>query len=146
MDSVLRRATPLVLLVLAGLAWFEAWLPGHAELAARFGDDAVLRFVLGLLCLYMVMLVIERQRLEHSFKQLLAAFKEFHELTRSGAAASEAPRAKREAAEILVAALTSDDLEVRESAAVHLQRLTGEDLGDDAGAWRSWLASQPKEL
>ncbi len=51
-------------------------MPGHSELAARFGEDAVLRFVVGLLCVYMVMLVVERQRLEVAFKQLLGAFKD----------------------------------------------------------------------
>ena len=144
MDTFLRRATPLVLLALAALAWFGAWMPGHSELAARFGDDAVLRFVVGLLCIYMVMLVVERQRLEVSFKQLLGAFKDYHQQARSGMPTSEAPEAKREAAQILVGALSSADPELRETALVHLKRLSGEDFGADADAWRSWLDSESK--
>ena len=140
MDSFLRRATPVVLLLLAALAWFEKWLPGHEAVASRFGDDAVLRFVLGLLCVYVVLLVVECQRLEQAFKQLLGAFKDFHaQARRGGTAGAESAAAKREAVELLVAALSSGDLAIRQKARKHLARLTGEDLGEDPQAWRAWL-------
>ncbi len=143
MDGFLRRATPIVLLVLAGLAWFEKWLPGHETMASRFGDDAVLRFVLGLLCVYMVMLVLERQRLELSFKQLLGAFKEFHEMARTDGSPAQVEGKKREAIELLLAALGGADAAIRASAASHLKRLTGQDLGEDPQAWQAWWAQQP---
>ncbi len=148
MDSFLRRATPLVLLVMAALAWFEKWLPGHAALAESFGENAVLRFVTGLLCIYMVMLVLERQRMEMTFKQVLSAFRDFR--TGAGAAAGAAgaaaapgaAEAEREAVSILIAALESGDSAVRANAAAHLQRLTGLDHGEDAAAWRGWLSQR----
>ena len=143
MDGFLRRATPIVLLALAGLAWFEKWLPGHETMASRFGEDGVLRFVLGLLCLYMVMLVVERQRLEQGFKQLVGAFKDFHEQSRAAGSPAQAGSAKREAVELLVAALGSPDAEIRKNSVSHLKRLTGQDLGEDPQAWQAWWAQQP---
>lgn len=142
MDGFLRRATPIVLLVLAGLVWFEKWLPGHEVMAGRFGDDGVLRFVLGLLCVYMVMLVLERQRLEQAFKQLLGAFKDFHEQVRPAGSAAGAEDKKREAVQLLVAALGSADAAVRSNAVTHLRRLTGLDLGEDPKSWQAWWAQQ----
>ena len=142
MDRFLRRATPLVLLVLAGLAWFETWLPGHQVIAKNFGDDAVLRFVTGFLCIYMVMLVLERQRMEQTFKQVLLAFREFRGGAPGAKPGPDARDAQREAVQILVGALDSPDESVRKTSAVHLKRLTGLDLGEDAAAWRRWLAAQ----
>ena len=107
-------------------------------------ETAAAVVVMGLLCIYMVMLVLERQRLEQAFKQMLGAFKDFHEQARGGVGASDAPRAKWEAVELLSAALESSDADVRQNAVVHLKRLTGQDFGEDAGAWQAWLASQPK--
>jgi hypothetical protein len=139
MDRFLRRVTPILLLALAGLAWFERWVPGHERLAEHFGPDGVLRFVTGLLCVYMAMVVAERQRMQRDFKEVLDAFRTFHSEsrdTRTDAAA------QREAIEILIGALASGDAAVRESSALHLRRLTGQDLGTDAAAWRRWLATQ----
>lgn len=139
MNSFLARATPLVLLALAVLAWFGELLPGHEQLVRTFGDDVVLRFVTGLLCIYMVLLVIERQRMERNFKQVLGAFRDFH----GKAGGGEVPAAaQREAVEILVGALRSEDPEVRRNAQTHLERLTGQKLGEDPEAWSGWLAQQ----
>ena len=142
MNSFLRRATPLVLLVMAGLAWFGPMLPGYGSIRDALGDGAVLRFVVGVLCLYMVMLVAERQRMEAAFKDVLGAFRSFH-LQRgttetgagpnvSGVAAAKAVAAehdeqKKQAIRILVGALSSDEPEVRTNAAQNLERLTGQD-------------------
>ena len=141
MDGFLRRATPMVLLALAGLAWFGPLLPGYDALRQSFGEAAVLRFVTGLLCVYMVMLVAERHRMERNFKEVLAAFREFHSGSRSEAAGDQ-DAAQREAVEILVAALESPDEEVRTTSLRHLERLTGHSLGGDPEAWRSWLAQR----
>ena len=139
MDRFLRSATPILLLALAGLAWFERWLPIHDRLVEHFGPDGVLRFVTGLLCVYMVLLVLERQRMQRDFKEVLDAFRTFH--SESHGSRSDAV-AQREAIEILIGALASGDAVVRESSALHLRRLTGQDLGQDAAAWRRWLATQ----
>lgn len=137
MDGWLRRITPLVLLVLAGLVCLEDYLPGHDFVAREFGDTFVLRLVLGILCLYVLMLVIERQRMEQLFTQVLGQIHSLH-----GAASKEAPSeatAKQEAVQILVAALGSSDPDVRAKALVNLERLTGERLGEDQSAWQQWL-------
>jgi hypothetical protein len=143
MDGFLRRATPIVLLLMAALAWFEKWLPGHEAMARRFGEDGVLRFVLGLLCVYMVLSVVERQRMEYQFKQLLGAFKDFHEQVRGAGGGAEVERKKLEAAQLLTEALASPQAEIRQKAAGNLKRLTGQDFGEDPDAWRAWLAQQP---
>ncbi len=150
MDRFLRRATPFALLALAALVWFERWIPGAGGFAARFGDDAVPRFVIGLLCLYVLLLVIERQRMEGAFKQVLGAFREFHRGGAaagpgglpSGAAGGKPPAGVDPAVPILIGALASADVEVRRSCVQHLKRLTGEDLGDDPVAWRRWWRSR----
>lgn len=141
MDRWLRRATPIVLLVLAGLAWFERWLPGHEAWAERFGDDGALRFVVGLLCIYLVMLVAERERMERTFVDVLKAFRDFRSQS-PGESGPDPATAQREAVELLVAALDSDDPAIRDNASRHLQRLTGQDLGPDPAAWRAWLRRQ----
>ena len=148
MDRTLRAATPIVLLVLAFLVWFEAWLPGSGWVRANLGELAVLRFVLGLLCVYMVLLVIERHRMEVLFKQVLLQFREFHGRTAGGAgsgAAEDDQKQTLEAVRILIAALESSDERVRATALENLRKLTGQELGPDVGAWRSWLAAAEKQ-
>ena len=137
LDVFLRRATPLVLVVMAGLVWFERWIPGGERFADALGSDAVQRFVIGVLCLYILLLVIERERMEHAFKEVLGAFREFHKSR--GAGGEEAAPAQRQAVQILIGALDSPDEDVRQNALQHLRRLTGEDHGTDAAAWRAWL-------
>ena len=138
MDAFLRRATPIVLLVLASLAWFGPWIPGYDGLASRFGEGAVLRFVVGLLCLYTLMGVLERQRMEVHFKQVLGAFREFSQKRGETGGVD----AQKEAVAILLGALSSADAEVRSNAIQHLKRLTGQDLGEDPTAWQAWWRTQ----
>ena len=140
MDRWLRKITPLVLLVLCGLAWFEKYLPGHEFISREFGDQFVLRFVLGVLCLYVLMLVLERQRMELLLKRVLGQFKSFHSAKGTEAPAEE--QARQEAVQILIAALGSDDPKVRSGAVSNLERLTGESLGEDQAAWQAWLVDR----
>jgi hypothetical protein len=88
MDSFLKRITPLILLLMAGLAFFEHWLPGANRIAAMVGADGVLRFVIGVLCIYVMLLVLERQSLDARFTRVLETFKQFY-AARAGAAAGE---------------------------------------------------------
>jgi hypothetical protein len=147
-DRLLRSAAPLILLGFAGLTWFERWIPGRAWVAAQFGEDAVLRFVLGCVCVYAAVLIWERQQLAGLFQQVLGQFKRFHEAQARGVPAGSAlagsaltgsaeAGARREAIRILAAALRSDDPEVRQTARENLIRLVGRDHGDDPAAWRA---------
>lgn len=137
-DRLQRVGAPLILLGLAGLVWFERWLPGRAWIAEQFGDDAVLRFALGCVCVYAAVLVVERQQMGALFQQVLGQFRRFHESQgRLRSAGDGAARA--EAIRILVAALRSDEAEVRRSARENLTRLLGHDHGEDPAAWQRAL-------
>ena len=130
MDRTLRRLTSIILLALAVLAWFEESLFGE--------DKGLLRVTVGILCIYVLLLVLERQRLEDKFMQLLATLKNI----KTGAASVEdhVDGAKTlEAVSILIAALGSVEAEVRNSAEENLKRLTGKDFGADAKGWQGWL-------
>lgn len=144
MDKFLKRITPWVLLMMAVLVLFEHALPGAAAIRRLVGENGVMRFVVGVLCIYVMLLVVERQSLDQKFTRVLETFKQFY-TARGGAAGGEAPtdarmeQARKEALPILVAALESPDPKVRETALENLRRLTGVDLGTDAAAWRKHL-------
>ena len=137
MDNTLRRMTPIVLIALAVIVWFEdALLP--QSLRDGLGDKGLLRFVVGLLCFYTMFLVIERQRMEVKFTRVLGQFKEFYE-KRAAAKEGGVDHAKSaEAIAILVAALASAEADVVESAYANLKRLTGKDFGRDPKAWQAF--------
>ena len=145
MDTFLKRITPLVLLLMAVLVLFEHVLPGGPTITKMIGNDGVLRFVVGVLCIYVMLLVLERQSVDAKLTRVLETFKQFH-AARAGAASTGEGRtdermehAKKEALPILLAALESPDPKVRETALENLRRLTGKDLGTDAAAWRQRL-------
>ena len=111
----------------------------------------MLRFVVGLLAVYVAMVVLERQRMELLFKGVLGELRSFHQQLKAQAgggpagAVDNAPASQEQAedaARILIAALASDDASVRKTAAENLQRLTGEKHGEDAAAWSAWLAGR----
>ncbi len=143
MSILARYLTPLVLLALAALAWFERLLPGSDWVAKEIGETAVLRFIVGALCVYVAVLVVERRILADQFRHVLDQFRRFHEarLAEAGAAGTGGA-AKHEAVRLLAAALDSQDPEVRQSAHQNLVRLCGQDLGEESAAWRQWLAEQ----
>ena len=130
MDSMLRRITPVVLILLGISVWAAPWV---------IPDQGVMRFVVGVLCLYTAMLVFERQRMEQRFTQVLGSFKQFYN-DRGGASPSVDQEKSLQAVSILVAALKSPDSAVREAAQENLKRLTGMDFGADPAAWNEWLA------
>ncbi len=151
MDTFLKRVTPLVLLLMAGLVLFERWLPGAGSIAALVRSDGVLRFVVAVLCIYVMLLVVERQSIDARFTRVLETFKQFY-AARAGAAAAGEERtdekmaeARKAALPILLAALESDDPKVRETALDNLRRLTGKDLGTQAAAWRQQLEEAEQE-
>ena len=137
MDRFLRRATLLVLLLLACLAWFEVRLLGE--------ERGVLRLTVGVLCVYVAVQSLERQRLEDTFKQVLTAFQKFRaEVQRDGGAPLPSAKERREAATILIAALRRGG-PTAELARENLRRVTGQDFGGDADAWQRWLDAQPRD-
>lgn len=135
MDRLLRRATLLVLLLLAALTWFEVRLLGE--------ERGVMRLVVGVLCVYVAVQSLERQRLEDTFKQVLAAFQKFRAEVQQGGGAQPSAKERREAAQILVAALRRGGA-TADLARENLRRVTGQDFGADADAWQRWLDAQPR--
>ncbi|MGC6488362.1 MAG: hypothetical protein ACON4Z_12000 [Planctomycetota bacterium] len=143
-DSLFRQVTPLFLLGLLGMVLLEPLAP--AWLTEALGDDVVLKVVVAFLVLYVLLLWGESLRLHGLLTGLLEAFKNFDREQAGGAPRGKGannPRARREAARLLIAALSSDDAEVRETSRHNLVRLVGQDLGDDPAAWQAWLAEQP---
>lgn len=136
MDRFLRRATLFVLLGLAALAWFEVQLLGQ--------ERGVLRLTVGVLCVYVAVQSLERQRLEDTFKQVLAAFQKFRaEVQQQAGGPQPSAKERREAALILVAALRRGGA-TADLARDNLRRVTGQDFGTDADAWQRWLDAQPR--
>ena len=103
MDRFLRIATPLILVALALLVWFETFLRNE-NASPWLGETGVLRFAVGVLCLYVLLVVVEQQRTNAAFKEVLEAFKRFHNGRNRG---GEEP--KREAITLLIGALSSGD-------------------------------------
>ena len=134
-----RRLTPLFLLALAALAWFEQYLPGHEALVKSFGSTTVLRFVVGLACVFACIQVLEQRRLEFLFKQMLEQLRGFRD---QQVARSDDPGAREDAVRILVSALESADEHVRKTAREHLTRLCGKDLGAEPAAWAKWVREE----
>ena len=140
-SGLIRKATPLVLLALAGLAWFGPYLPGHAAIVRNFGANGILQFVLGLACVFLAITVLEQRRVEALFKHVVDEFKKFHQGRDAGAGQTD-PVTREQAVGILLAALESDDRTVRASAVENLIRISGQRLGDDPKAWRQWFARE----
>ena len=150
MDTFLKRITPLVLLLMAVLVFFEHLLPGGEAIREMVGSDGVLRFVVGVLCIYVMLLVVERQSLDAKLTRVLETFKQFYAARSTAAAGEEGTdermeQAKKQAVPILLAALDSPDPKVRNAALENLRRLTGKDLGTQAAAWRQQLEEAEQE-
>lgn len=145
LDSLFRQVTPLFLLGVLVAIFCEPWLPGAAWLKEHFGDSAVLRLCVAALGFYVLLLWGESLRLHGLLTGVLQAFRELHP-TQGGARAKEAaarnPKARLEAARLLIAAMGSDDPSIRATSLHNLKQLAGVDLGDDPAAWRRWLAEQ----
>lgn len=148
-DALFRQATPLVLLAVLATLVFEHWLPGTAWLRTQFGEQFVLRGCIAVLACYVLILWGEALRLHTMLTGVLQALRQFgqeHGGGGGGSARAEAaarnPKARLEAAKLLVAAMGSDDPAIRATSHHNLVRLVGEDFGQDPGKWQDWLRRQ----
>lgn len=142
-DALFRQVTPLFLLGVVLALIFEPWLPGIGWLRATFGETIVLRAGAAALGLYVLLLWGESLRLHGNLTGVLEAFRQFA----GGGGGKEPalarnPKARLEAAKLLIAALRSEDPEIRATSQHNLARLVGKDLGPDPEAWAKWLAEQ----
>lgn len=142
-DALFRQVTPLFLLGVVFALVFEPWLPGIGWLREKFGETIVLRACAAALGLYVLLLWGESLRMHGNLTGVLEAFRQY-----AGGAGSKEPavarnpKARLEAARLLIAALRSDDPEIRATSQHNLTRLVGRDLGPDPAAWSQWLAEQ----
>ena len=142
-DALFRQITPLVLLGVLAVVVFEPWLPGVAWLKAQLGEQVVLRGCVAVLVCYVLILWGESLRLHTILTGVLQAFREFDGRTKDGQASpARNPRARLEAARLLIAALRSDDASIRETSQHNLARLVGRDLGANPAPWQQWLATE----
>ena len=151
-ESIFRSATPLFLLGLLLAVLFEPILPYHDWLVYEFGDDIVLKVAVMFLTGYVLLLWGESLRLQGLLTGLLQAFKSFdyERAAESGGGSGSQPRkkgvnnpkARLEAAKLLIAAMRSDDPSIVETSHHNLVRLVGQDLGQDPDKWQQWLQTQ----
>lgn len=146
-ESIFRQATPLFLVGLLLAVLFENFLPYHDWLVQEFGDDVVLRVAVLFLVGYVLLLWGESLRLQGLLTGLLQAFKTFdYDRAAEGSGAKQKaagnPKARMEAAKLLIAAMRSDDASIVETSHHNLVRLVGQDLGKDPDRWQAWLQSQ----
>jgi len=145
-DALFRQLTPLFLLAVLLALVFEPWLPGAAWLKSQFGETAVLRACAAALAFYVLLLWGECVRLHTMLTAVLHAFREFDGGKRKDqAGAVRNPKTRLEAARLLIAAMRSDDASIRTTSRHNLQRLVGQDLGEDPDAWQAWLRGQEQE-
>lgn len=134
-----RSLLPLLLVGACLLVWFERFITPLKVVTDAFGGDFFVRFTLGFLCLYVLLLWGENMRMNAMLTSVLTALQDFAKARR----AEIGTEGKRlEAVRLLVAAMASADPSVRASSRQHLARLCGKDLGEDAGAWQCWLQEQ----
>lgn len=141
-DGLFRQITPLILLGVLVMVVAEPWLPGTDWFRARFGDQALLRACVAVLGCYTLILWGESMRLHTMLTGVLQAFRQVAGEGSARSSAGRNPAARLEAARLLLAALRSEDPEIRTSSRQNLVRLVGEDLGDDPAAWQAWVDRQ----
>ncbi len=114
-----------VVLLLAGFA-----APVLVFIESQFGFERVAAAALGFLFLYVASVARELVRLRARLLDLMEdVLKIFY---------GPNFRREREAIDILVRAMESDNDDVRRSSREHLVRLTGQDFGDEPSAWSAW--------
>jgi hypothetical protein len=145
-DAVFRQLTPLFLLAVFGAVVFEPWLPGAAWLKDQLGATVVLRACVAALAFYVLLLWGECLRLHTILTSVLHAFRDFDGTkTKAEPGPGRNPKTRLEAARLLIAAMRSDDASIRTTSRHNLQRLAGQDLGEDPEKWQAWLKTQEQD-
>jgi len=122
----------LSLLVIQLLLLAAAVYVGVSD-AAFPGASTLARGTIVVLCVAVSFLAGEVARLRTDFGVVLKALQVN--------TVKATPRDDRAAIDVLVAALDSGNLEVREKAHVNLVRITGQNLPPDGAPWKAWWAS-----
>lgn len=117
----------LVVLSVVGLIAGQDALPGFVP--------HLFQLCVGVLFLYIGALVQERQRLSYGFRELVDSFEAFNQTIYG-----KDYKVQRQAVEILVATLRSDDPSVREKVHAQLVRITGQQLPSEPEPWEQWWA------
>lgn len=129
-----RASLAPVLTVLGLLLLVVGFSSSALDLIDReFGFRRVLAAALGFLFLYVAWLAREQARVRERLLDLMEEIlKIFY---------GPNFRRDRQAIDILVKAMESENADVRRSSAEHLTRLTGQEYGEDGGAWATWWES-----
>jgi hypothetical protein len=124
-------ATLLMIVVLLGLAIYFVFVPppGFGSLGHRVAIPLVL--------VVAAFTMFESLKMRAHVTELVGALRGL--LGRKGGTPSA--EVKREAIEILVKSMRSDNASVRHTARGQLRNLTGRDLGESAEDWERWWAS-----
>lgn len=145
-EALFRQLTPLLLLAVFVAVVFEPWLPGAAWLKDQFGPSVILRACVAALAFYVLLLWGECLRLHTILTGVLHAFRDFDGARQKGQPApGRNPKTRLEAARLLIAAMRSNDASIRTTSRHNLQRLVGQDLGEDPEAWQAWLLTQEQD-
>ena len=145
METLFRQLTPLVLLAVVVAVVFEPWFSEVEWINSRLGKGVLLRGCVALLGCYVLLLWGESIRLNTILSGVLQAFRQFDARGGKDAPSARNPKTRLEAARLLIAALKSDNPEIRATSRHNLARLAGSDLGDDPAAWEKWLADRERE-
>lgn len=148
-ESFFRQLTPIFLFGVAIVALLGRWIPGADWVAKTLGPNFVLGFCCFILGLYVLLIWGETLRLHAMMSAVLKELLEFKGRQKgegvSGVDAGK--RAQRlEAARLLLPALGSPDIRVASAARKNLALLAGQDHGDAAEAWQSWIDAEAREL
>ena len=119
----------LIVFVMFGLAVYLLVFPPPG-----FADSMAYQVTLPFVLIVCAFNVLENIRTRAHVTQLIGAIRG----AMGKAGAPPTPEAKAEAIEILIQSLHSEKPAVRHTAAGQLQKLTGQDLGEDPAAWSDW--------
>ncbi len=107
-----------------------------------FDEGLMNRIVLPLLLVATAFGVMENLRTRTHMGQLIGAIRGL--MGQKGKPAT--PEVKREAVDMLIKTLRSDNARAREAALTQLQRITSEDFGENPDAWDRWWSKNREKL
>lgn len=130
-------ASLVLVALMFGLAGYFVFVPPPG-----FEDSIAHRITIPFILVACAYMVLENLRTRIHLAQLVGALRSL--MGRTGTPPT--PEVKREAIEILLKSLRSDNETARQAAARQLANLTGEDFGEDAKAWEAWWAQNKADF